>query len=223
MNYRVKHLPPHLEARGTGNLDCLWLTWQVHSDFNRPIIGNRRERRSLHLETWERTFITYSDTFLDGCSLAPKVLLDYLRPMITIHPIHIKHWRRHLTTKMTWDDIRWSDYDLTTSWQHSDYIPTTFWLYSDYILTTFWLHSDYILNTFWLHSDYILGTFWLHSGYILATFWLHSGKLLAIFWLHFGYINNCWRSVPLPCGQFMAIFHTMTPLLRIYTLFGVLL
>ena len=32
--------------------------------------------------------------------------------------------------------------------------------WSDYILTTFWEHSEYILATFWLHSDYILTTFW---------------------------------------------------------------
>ena len=87
-------------------------------------------------------------------------------------------------------------------WLHFGYILATFWLHSGYILATFWLHFGYILATFWLHSGYILATFWLH----LAIFWLHFGYILAIFWLHFGYIDNCWRSVPLPCGQYMAIF-----------------
>ena len=54
---------------------------------------------------------------------------------------------------------------------------------------------------------------WRHFGKILATFWLHFGYILATFWLHLGSINNCWRSVPLPCGQYKAIFyHSMTTL-----------
>ena len=151
--------------------------------------------------------------------------------MITIHPISSPHIALNTTshvlrcTKMIWDHLRPSDYILTTFWLHSGYILATFWLHSDYILATFWQHSDYIMTTCWLHSDcilttfwlnsgFILTTFWLHSGYILATFWLHLaifwlhfGYILAIFWLHFGYIDNCWRSVPLPCGQYMAIFN----------------
>ena len=107
----------------------------------------------------------------------------------------------------------YSGYILATIWVHTGYILATFWLHSGYILATFWLHSGYTLATFWLLFGYIMATLWLHScyilatfGYILATFWLHSGYILAIFWLHFGYIDNCWRSVPLPCGQYMAIF-----------------
>ena len=70
------------------------------------------------------------------------------------------------------------------------------------LMTTFWQDFGKILATFWLH----FGNLRLHSGYILAIFWLHFVYILATFWLHFGYINNCWRSVPLPCGQYMAIF-----------------
>ena len=104
---------------------------------------------------------------------------------------------------------------MTIFWLYSGYILATFWLHYGYILATFWLHFGYILATLLLHFGYILASFWLHSGYILATFWLHLaifwlhfGYIWAIFWLHFGCIDNCWRSVPLPCGQYMAIFYT---------------
>ena len=87
--------------------------------------------------------------------LAPKVLLEYLRPMIT-NPIHPSHplptysIKDDLScSKTNWDDLRWPKKDL--GW-------------SDYILTTFWLHSDYFLTTFWPHSGFILATFRLHSG-----------------------------------------------------------
>ena len=144
--------------------------------------------------------------------LAPKVLLDYLPPMITIpfiHPIHPIPSHPHIAVKTTsplkiksnqsnqsTNDYKWLPMTINDyQWLHSDYILTiydyilaTFLLRSGYILTTFWLHSDYILTTYWLHSDYILTIFWLYSGYNLPTFWLQSSYILTTSYLHSAYI-----------------------------------
>ena len=69
-----------------------------------------------------------------------------------------------------------------------------------------------MLATFWLLFGYILAIFWLHFCYIFVTLWLHFDYILGTFWQHFGYIDNYWRSVPLPCGQYRAIFWLATEL-----------
>ena len=96
------------------------------------------------------------------------MLLDYLRPMITIpsnqsEPIHIwlqrrpLHWKSNLINlinlPMTTDDYRRlsDDYPITIWWISDDYLMTVRWLSHDYTITIQWLSYDYpmTITSFW--------------------------------------------------------------------------
>ena len=86
--------------------------------------------------------------------LAPKMLLDYLRPMTTIQPIpsvHPQSLFNHLTgLGLIWVNLQWppmTSNDLQWPPPHSNFFLTTFRLHSDHILTTFWL---FLIISDWL-------------------------------------------------------------------------
>ena len=93
--------------------------------------------------------------------LAPKGLLDYLRPMITIpshpiqpNPVHPQSLFNHLNRP--WIDL--SRPPMTIRWPSNDYQMTIRWLSDDYPMTIWWLSDDYPMTIQWL-SKWLSRTF----------------------------------------------------------------
>ena len=127
--------------------------------------------------------------------LAPKLLLEFLWPMITLQPTKpLKSFKQALD----WSESTSNDLQLVTDWllsanrmqlcgrvpilmiyqrqqefpQESVIKKTNQIAFSHccMVVIRFWLHSGYFLAMFWLHSDYFLTSFWQHSDCILTTF-----------------------------------------------------
>ena len=140
--------------------------------------------------------------------LAPKMLLDNQRPMITI-PSNLsipQSLFNHLNRPgidlrwppMTSNDLQW----LPMTTDDYQWLPMTTDVYrwlsmttNDYPMTIRWLSDDYPMTIRWLSNDYR----WLSNDYPMTFRWLSDDNLMTIQWLTDDYrMTIQWQSDDYP-------------------------